>query len=602
MMIRIVALALVWVLSIAGQARAERISDAMYTEELKKAWVLVEMGHFDEALKLAGQCADNDKAAAPCRFVQAKAFAGKNKYGEAAAAYRSVYYGTKNMKMKEDALYNRSRMYRLAKYDLEARAGYQSFLKEFPKSEFAPQAQLELAGINLKTGKTQEALKGYDAAGYIPEALYGKANAMQMTGMTKEAVDAYKIARDADREYLLKSQESLYYYGESLMQRGKYKGAVTILTLVKDQPYKDMANITLGMVKMKEKNPSRAVDFFKEAAKSEDNRIKGIAWLNIAQAEIVSKKLPEAEKSINMALKSFSALPRDADAAKLILSDIYRGQGKYEDSVKTLREIIAARRFSDDAIERMGAIFQEMLEKDPKSFVKLWDASSSYLVDRRKEDFLIKTAGALKGSGKPYMDLVTWLVKYGSDPVKIKYINELVKLYAGLGDIKNAWKYLALLKKAVGENDDIHRLEADLYYLDNQPRQALGKIFLIKKLKKEDLAMIRVTVSASEYQEQTVTFYDKAVQELGGDVEDYLKLADLYIGAGKKAEGLQYYRKAVNADPKNEWALFQLAALGEASESEKSLQALSKLGLPFGAYATGVLKESAINRKLSEVY
>jgi len=590
------------VASIAGQAQAERIIDAMFTEELKRALVLVEMGQFDEALKLAGECADNDKDTVACKFIHAKALAGQEKYVEAAAAYRTVYYGTNNMKMKEDALFSRSRMYGLAKQDLEARAGYLLFLKEFPKSERVPQARVGLADMDLKGGRVGEALSGYEAAGYVTEALYGKANILQMTGRSKEAAEAYKTALGADRGYLIKSDMSLYHYGENLMQTGKYKKAANVLSLVKNRPYKDMSYINLGMIKMKEKNPVKAVDFFNEAAKSADGRVKGIAKLNIAQAEIALKKPGEAEKSINEALENLVANPKESDAAKLVLSDIYRGQGKYADAVKTLREVIAARRFADDAIERLVGVFQEMLEKDPKSFVKLWDSVSSYLVDRDREAFLVKAAEALKGTGKPFMDIVTWLTKYGTEPTKVKYFRELAEFYTGLGDIKNAWKYLTLLKQAVGENDDIHRLEAQLYYADDKLRQALGKIFLLKKLKKEDLAMIRATVDQAEYPEQTVTFYDKAVRELGGDINDHLKLAGLYIGIHKKEEGLGYYRKAVEEDPKNEWALFQLATLSEGPEAEKSLKMLSNLGVPFGAYAAGVLKEPAINKKLSEMF
>jgi tetratricopeptide (TPR) repeat protein len=602
MAMRVFMLALVWLALIAQQAHAERIIDAMDTEELKKALVLVEMGHFDEALELAGDCAAETKDAAPCRFIHARALAGKEKYREAAQAYRDVYYGTKNIKLKEDALFNRSRMYGLAKYDLEARAGYLLFLKEFPKSERAQQAQLGLADLNLVGGKPEDALKGYEAAGYVSGALYGKADVLQMTGRTKEAEEAYKIALDADREYLVKSDEALYYYGENLMQTGKYKKASETLMLVKNQPLKDLAYINLGLIKIREKNPSKAAEFFKIAAASADRRIKGIAYTNMAQADIASKKPDEAEKDVTEALKNLLSFPKEADAARLIRSDILRGQGKYAESVKLLREVIAARRLADDATDRLVEIYREMLDKDAKLFVELWDSSSSYLVDRRREEFLLKAVEALRGTGKPFLDLAMWLAKYGTDATKVKFFRELVQFYDSVGDVKNARKYLALMRKAVGENDDIYRLEADLLYAEGKSQEALGKIFLLKQLKKEDLTTIRATVGQAEYPEQTAAFYDKAVQEVGGDVRDRLKLADLYMNLGKRQEALGCYRKVVEEDPKNEWALFRLATLTEGPEAEKSLEMLSKLGSTLGSYARGAMKEPAIDRKLSEVF
>ncbi len=67
--------------------------------------------------------------------------------------------------------------------------------------------------------------------------------------------------------------------------------------------------------------------------------------------------------------------------------------------------------------------------------VSLWNFIGSKLLNISREPFLLIMATALKGKGKPYIELQQWLAKNGSERVRSQSLMALVQVQVDTGNL-----------------------------------------------------------------------------------------------------------------------------------------------------------------------
>jgi tol-pal system protein YbgF len=106
-----------------------------------------------------------------------------------------VAIGTSPQRLWDEALSD----YTLAQWDL-AIAGFQAYIKNFPKSDMADDAQVYIGNCYLQAGKNDKAVEAYDVAirtypggNAIPEAYYRKGLALKNLRQPDRAREAFEM-------------------------------------------------------------------------------------------------------------------------------------------------------------------------------------------------------------------------------------------------------------------------------------------------------------------------------------------------------------------------------------------------------------------------
>ncbi|KJU87723.1 secreted protein [Candidatus Magnetobacterium bavaricum] len=607
---KLLYLVVLWAsLMLATVASALNIADVLLTEELKKSWVLLEMKEYQSAVDMLSGCYDNSKGqadlVASCNFIYARILEGKQETAKAIDRYRKAYQYATSDKIKEEALLRRSELNLQKKFNNDAKLGFQTFIKDYPNSRQVHKAYLGLAKSLSGIQKPAEALEVLEKSGSnSSEVLFEKANTLQRMGKVKEAADVYTTALLKDPEYIRKNNdETLYNYGENLLAAGEVKKARAAFSAVKDAGLRDKTTLGFAKVALKESKPQVAAEYLKKIANSKDSEVRKEALLTLSRVQLQSGNTDDAKKSIKT-LKGMGLKDKGKEELVSLQIDVDVKDKKYKDAAESIRKLHAKDPGSKEMLDRMEGVMSEAIEGDNSQFVDLWVTYGAMLLTKSREPFILRAKDVLKDTGKPYVDVLTWISKNSSDTERHKALGELTEIYSDSGDKVSAVKSLAEMKNLKLPGDDLLRTEARINFTNRDYGEALKTVILIKQFSKEDIGLIRDAILMSPKNETAVLTYEKAIKDSGsGTTEDYLALADAFYDLGNMEGATGYYKKALSLDPANQWASYRLGAMLSvlSQESEAVLKDSGSGDSAINRLSKAALKERQINKRLAEV-
>jgi len=366
---------------------------------------------------------------------------------------------------KAAVLLKRGEIYQKMGFFYEAKANYVNLLKNHPTTRYTPHAYLSLAKTLEQLGRFDDAIEHYEkvvrANSHSPihaEALYGRANALQKIGRTQDAYKAYADAMNIDKTYPENSAETQYLIGENLRLMGKKEEARQYLLKVQGSRFKvqdsavsnsfnDNASISLGLIALDEGNLAEAIKYLSSVS-SRDRKLKGMAMLYLAKALSESGKSKEAVSTLDEIRHSYPYTAQYSEAT-LELSKIYKNEGRLNESISLLRELLNTRHIPDEAVNELQTVLLETAQKDNAQFVKLWKEYGRRFFHPSREQFLLDIAETVKDRDA-MLDLYKWLAENASEAGRAKAAAMLAGFYVDMEKPEAAKGFLTMAKKATG--------------------------------------------------------------------------------------------------------------------------------------------------------
>jgi tetratricopeptide (TPR) repeat protein len=578
-------------------AYAADISEEQITSPtLRKAMESLKANKPSDALKIVSEFKPDIATLDQYHFVSGRLRNSMKKPLEAVEHFRKAYLYAPKGDMKEISLIERAETYLGMRYFYEAKSVYFVFLKEFPQSRFLGRVYPGLARSLAEAGSHREAIAYYEKAGNSPDVLIGKANTLHRSGMYPEADNAYAAALETGEALIRTSDESLYYLGENLRLMGKFSEAAKYLSLVKSPPFKSRADLSLGIAAMQQEKSEDAVKSFSDVLSSDDNETKKRAILSMADLDLKQGKMEEAKKRLED-LKVRYPYGKTYDEALLRLARLYRKEGNAEKAAQVLSEVAFKPWLKKEVLAEFEDLLVDARSRDKEQFGRLWKTAGPLLLDASREKFLLEVAADFRNSDGPFLDIVQYLAKYGTEGGKMKSLAILAGYYAEKGDADRAGDYLKKLKAMKGSGEEILRLEARLAYVKKEYKTAAEKFLQVKKLQTGDLNALGDIIAAGQDLPKALARYEKTLKETGGDARAYIRIADIIYGMGRTKDALNYYRMALAKDPNHDWVLYRIGSLTQGPEAEEMLRKVSKQDPTLTKLTEARLKELDLEKK-----
>ncbi len=536
----------------------------------------------------------------------ARAYELSKRRFDAIAHLRLAYLYSPKGTMKELLLIERAEAYyHMGFYD-EAAISFRIALRQFPGSDSANRAYLGLGDSLYKLGDYSESKAFYEKAGTSSRALTGIANALNAMGRYHDAYFLYQEIIIKERGYLQSSQETLYRIGENFMENGEFSNAKFYLMSVTDRSLKYKAAFLLGRIALQESQTNDAVKYFNQALLSPERYIKRLALLSIADVYIKLGKQGEA-KSRLLEVRNKYPYGKAYDKALLTLFRLYKKEGNAHEAGAIIKELVLRRFPEPEALDEFESMVLEAKEQNKHEFLRLWRAGGYSLLDPGRSDTLLKIAAGLRDSGKPFLDLCTWLSQYGMGDSAVQSRLFLADIYADLGDVGNASRHLQKIK---GASDEITRIKAKVIYTNKDYPRALEAILSIKDIRPEDILLLSHLSQLIPDNRRALDFYERGLIVSDSYPRTYVRFADILYDGGRKTEALQYYKTAVLLHQKGkelarselEWSLYRISMLARDEESADALKSMQTGNGIFSRFSVIGLKESNITRMMKRMF
>ncbi|MBA4374091.1 MAG: hypothetical protein C0402_14665 [Thermodesulfovibrio sp.] len=615
-------LAILLLFASPGVSEGGEFDEQLQQPQLKQAWEALKVQKPDDAIRILTAYTADLQSAAHYHFIFGKALSTVNKPLEALQHYRLAYLYFPKGDLKEIALLNKGEAYLKLRNYYEASNDFSMFLSLFPRSKNLVRAQSGLVSGLIGSGRLKEALQLLNKLDDNADVLYARAGVMQRLGQVREAHEAYAVALARDASYVNKQDrqthfvaadsaspyvslspvfdETLYYIGENFRLMSQPVEAEKYLVQISEPGLKEKASVSLGLMALAEGNTDKAMTIFNTAIGSSQRVVRRQAMLHLAEAEVRLGKTAEASARLQELMFNFPYTP-ESDQAVLKLSSLYTKDGKHDEAMKILKELIFRRYPVKEAIDQVVVILRHVHEKkETEKLAAIWKSAGPWLLDNSREKFLLEMAEALKGTGKPQFDILRWLMKNGSDEVRGSALVALASFYAEFGDTVRAREYLGKIRNRKGLEDEILRLEGKTLLAGKNYAAAAVKFGMIRKYRQEDLSPFGAAVGASPDAARVFARFEKAVAEVGGDRESLTALADIAYGLGRLKEANKYYRAVLVKDPANAWCLYRVASMTSGSEAEELFKKASSGTSAVGSLSGARLREMVMSKKYLE--
>ena len=580
--------------------------DATGSAPLKKAMTLINSNKAGEAMTVLSAYHPPKEELFPYHYAYAKAYELLGRHNDELAHLRLSYIYAPEGEDKEHVLFERAESYLKMGYYPEAATCYRLFFRRYPRSRYGEKVHLGLADALYHQELYVESILNYEEAGNSSRALFGKANAYHAVGRLKDAYDLYLTLIGRDREYLNSSQETLYQVAENFRLMGKPSDAKIYYGSIKDPLFLYKADIGLGLIEMGEEKFDSAMAYFNAASQSPDRQLRANALLHLAETYEKSGRQDDAKK-ILLEIKNAYPYVKDYDAALLKLSRIYKKEGKFDDAVTILREL-ASRRYPDkETVDEFENIILEAKNGDEAEFLNLWNAFGRLLLDPSRSQALMEIANRLRPSGKPFLDLCTWLVRNGQNHVKPGCYLALADFYTEIGDTGRARLYMKRLK---GNDDDIQRIKAKIYRGEKEYEKAIETVFSLKKITPNDIVFFAGLIEHSKDIKKSVDFCEKALKQIGAPLKVYIKLADTLHKMGREPDALKFYSIVASLKPENRkdlspedtgWTYYMVSKLSGAGNAVHLPPAVQKENNIYSQSALAEVKEAEILERMKRI-
>jgi tetratricopeptide (TPR) repeat protein len=283
--------------------------------------------------------------------------------------------------------------------------------------------------------------------------------------------------------------------------------------------------------------------------------------LRMSDVEAATGKSREAVARLDEIIAGYPFTP-EYDQAVLRLARTRAGAGNQPAALSLLSKLVlrpsTVRR---DALDEIEKILLSGRGKGAAHLAVLWNAGGRWLLDASREPSLVAVAEEIRGTGTPYLEVVQWLSRYGSTPVRRKYLAALARQYAESGDAAGLRECLASLKALSTGGDDVARAEAYLKFAEKDYRGAAGMLLSMGKLDSGDVSLLGDVLPHAADSRKATAAVEAEVARSGASAHVLGRLADTLYDAGRKAEAVKFYRMAAAKDPENEWSCYRLAVL-----------------------------------------
>lgn len=581
------------------------IADNLKPHPLEKAKEFIESHNPYEAIEILSRYKPASYELSLFHYTYAKVYELLKKPHDAITHLRMAYIYSRNDSTKECLLLERAEAYMKIGYYSEASLIFKIFLKTFPDSTYKERVYQKLADSLYMVGLFNEAIEFYEKAGNSYRALYGKANSLHAIGKIKEAHELYMILMKKDRKYLESSQESLYTLGENFRLLGEYPVARIYFNLVKEPPWKYRAYKSLGLIDSEEGRFETAIKYFKSALLSPEKKIIRQSLLGLADVSIKRGRIEEA-KSLLLEIKEKYPYGKEYDEALYLLSQIYKRDGRLNDAVTLLKELIFRQTPDKRALDDVESLILETQKNNLKEFIALWKPLGHRLLEPSRSQSLLKIAKALRHSVKDYLKLCTWLSKYGSEEVKPESNLLLAEFYADFGDTKRAIRYLKGIKH---ENDRILHVKFKVYLTDEDYQSAIQIALRIKDIQQDELIFLANNLKSIKNNHKISRAIENAIKKPFLSPSVYIKLGDTYYELGKNKESLRHYqtalslyRNGIKLEPDDlSWVLYRLSVLNYVDTQTDTLKDLKGVST-LSRYSNLLFKEANIKKKMERMF
>lgn len=601
--LRLIALLLFFPLLALGADPAPKANRLDEVRELLKA------NATEEALQLLSLYRPAEKDLSAYHALFAAALVQAKKPAEAIEHFRLAYLYAASKDEKERALLERAETYKQMTYYSEAVIAYRNFFKNYPQSAFLQRAQFGMAESLYRLGRFREAIEAYEKSGESLKAQYGKANALHSLGMYKEANELYLTLIKKDKRYLDSAPETVYNLGENLRRLGRLLDAKIYLNSIKDPAWQPYAYTGLGLIALEEKKYSVAIKSFNEVLTVADRKLRQQTLLYLAEAHLKAGETDEAVTRLLEIRKDY-AYGKEYDAALLHLARIYKGRGKSADAIGLLIELVSRRIPVSEALEELEALVIEMKGKDRAELLRIWTLSGHWLLDSTRTSSIVRIARALRGTGKPYIDISKWLIKNGSDDGKAQGRLLLADFYADMGDGGMALQY-AKRARIKNFDDDAYRMFARAFSAGNEFKPAADSLMKIKELREQDLLLLINAARNLQDRAKALNYCEAVLAKPGWSSTAYVRLADLLFDLGKKQAALTYYQTAASMKLNNqgstaqaladiEWANYRVSLLASGAKAVDALVKIQKQKSAVGRYAGAEVKGATISERMPQ--
>lgn len=552
-----------------------------------EVYTLIRSNRPAEAIFILASFRPGESELSPYHAAYAEALEQTGAYREAVEHYRLAYIYAGSVEMKEDQLFRRCRVYEKAGYHSETALCLGVFLKTFPASQRREQAHLSLADAKMKLHEYADALHNYEQAGTSIRAAYGRANALHAKGMYKDAHEIYFALVSKDKGYINSSDETRLLIGENFRLMKKRADAKIYLNSIQDPMLKQQADLGLGMIAEDEGKYEDALMHFSAASQSADRVIKKRGILNTAHILLKTGRLQEAEEKLKE-IRNSEPYGKEFDEALILLAQVYRNIGRFEDASALLKEGLLRSGPDTAELDELEALLTAALNKDRDVVAKIWKSTGQWLYDPGRTKTLLEIARAM--SGKPFLDLCKWLLKYGGPDAKTDAQLLLAEFYARIGDYDAAEGYLSLAK-AKRKEDTYIRITARMLMEKGKQKEAAEAIMTLSEPREEDLLLLLSSDESVQNLNAMTGFLKERLAKIPGTVRLYTRAADFFYKTGEHADARRYYEGAASAGPaaggndarELEWAGYRLAIMGGKAAVSKNHKGANPAGKMFEA-------------------
>ncbi len=589
--------------------KAEPLTNIPKSPAIEKALELVNSKKPADALKILSACTPSAADLSLYHYAYARAYDLSGKHLDSLAHFRLAYIYSRGNDMKELTLFERSEAYFRMQYYPEAAMSFKQFLRDFPNSPHAENAHMELADSLYHQGLFNEALLNYEISGSSTKAVYGRANAYQAMGRLNEAYGLYVSVLGKDREYAGLSPETTYRIAETFRLMGKSSDAKIYYNSIRDPFFKSKADIGLGLIAVEESQFDSARKYFNSALQTSDRGLRREALLHLA--EVCSRAGGQEEaKSRLIEIRNKYPYGKEYDAALLMLSRIYKKEGKLNEAVSLMKELASRRYLDRDTVDELEKMMLDAKKEDAGEFLKLWDSFGHFFMDPQRSKFLLEAAEGLKSSGRPFVDLCTWLIRNGSFDVKSQCSLMLANFYADMGDADKAFGLIKGIK-GKGNKDDVLRVKARIYRENREYQKAMNAVFSIKEMKPEDVLFFADLLEPAKNVKKAVKFCEKSLKTTGAPLKVYIKLADALYKMGKESDALKFYKIVASLKPENRkdltqddigWTYYMVLKLSHGENPTGLPGSVQKGNSVFSRSAEASLKEADILERIKRVF
>lgn len=492
--------------------------------------------------------------------------------------FRLAYLYAPATDEKEDLLLGRAEAYSQMRFFSEAALTYEVFLRTFPRSVRAEEARLGAAEAQFRQRRFREALRYFEQAGSSARALAGQGNSLQALGRAREAQEIYRRLLDRHAHFVNASPETRYSVGMNFLETGNPATAVVYLGALQDTPFQDQAALGLGRIYLDSAKPDLALTHLDLAASAEDRAVKREALLLRARALAGVKRDDEARELLQNLRRDYP-YSGQYDEATLQLARMETAKGDSAAAVGYVRELIFRRTPSPEALELLEGLLTDLAEHQGAELERIWQNVGKWLLQPSRSAMLVKLAPALRPAGRPFLELCSWLVKYGDDEAKNASRLLLADYYASLGEPARAVAYLAAVPRKQ-RGPGAQRIEAKIAAQSGDLRAAAALMLALPDPREQDAVELLAIMRTGAAPEQAAAFCERALARADAAPRVRVLFADYLADQGRTVDALRHYRLAAAsaAAPAGdrEWAYSRIARLASGREREDALAALER--------------------------